>query len=130
MKSVDEVRMSGVEACDSLRFDIQTHRHRVAPTTESARVVQKGLGHFQGGRSKVTGFDSLKDRTGGRGQTSAFADEPEPNCPALKQVKEIENGKTPEKGEGFLFRDSTDPAAKESLFLERFTCFQQGRSCA
>jgi len=26
----------------------------------------------------------------------------------------------------FLFLGSTDPAAKERLFLERFTCFQQG----
>jgi hypothetical protein len=26
----------------------------------------------------------------------------------------------------FLFHSSTDPVAKERLFLERFTCFQQG----
>jgi hypothetical protein len=26
----------------------------------------------------------------------------------------------------FLFPGSTDPVAKERLFLERFTCFQQG----
>jgi hypothetical protein len=32
-----------------------------------------------------------------------FCDEPQPNCRALEQVKEIENGKTLERGEGFLF---------------------------
>jgi hypothetical protein len=31
-------------------------------------------------------------------------------------VKEIENGKTLERGEGFLFRGSTNPVAKERLF--------------
>jgi hypothetical protein len=29
----------------------------------------------------------------------------------------------------FLFMGSTDPVANEHLFLERFTCFQQGESC-
>ena len=31
-----------------------------------------------------------------------------------------------EQGIDFLFFGSTDPVAKERLFLERFTCFQQG----
>jgi hypothetical protein len=75
----------------------------------------------------LTGFDSLKDRlAAGGAKRRFFADEPLPNCRALEQVKEIENGKTLETGEGFLFRGSTDPVAKECLFLERFTCFQQG----
>jgi hypothetical protein len=29
----------------------------------------------------------------------------------------------------FIFRASTDPAAKEQFFLERFTCFQLGLCC-
>jgi hypothetical protein len=42
---VDEVPMSGFQACDSLRFDLQRRPHHVAPTTKRARVV-RGLGHF------------------------------------------------------------------------------------
>jgi hypothetical protein len=33
---LDEVLMSGFQACNSLRFDLQTCPQRVAPTTESA----------------------------------------------------------------------------------------------
>jgi hypothetical protein len=81
----------------------------------------------QAGSSRVTGFDSLKDRLATGGATLLFfADEPQPNCSALEQVKEIENVNTLERSEGFLFRGSTDPVAKERLFQERFTCFSTG----
>jgi hypothetical protein len=66
----------------------------------------------------VTGLGSLKDRTGGwRCQTLVLADEPERNYRTLEQVKEIENGKALERGGGLLFRNSTNPVAKERLFL-------------
>jgi hypothetical protein len=46
-----------------------------------------------------------------------------------QQVREMKKEKTPEtKRSFFLFIGSTDPVAKERLFLERFTCFQQGKS--
>jgi hypothetical protein len=32
------------------------------------------------------------------------------------------------EAERFFIYGSTDPVAKERLFLERFTCFQQGQS--
>jgi hypothetical protein len=44
-----------------------------------------------------------------------------------QQANEIKKEKTGETTwSDFLFLGSTDPVAKERLFLERFTCFQQG----
>jgi hypothetical protein len=44
-----------------------------------------------------------------------------------QQADEIKKEKTGETTwSDFLFLGSTDPVAKERLFLERFTCFQQG----
>jgi hypothetical protein len=47
------------------------------------------------------------------------------NQPASEIKKEKPSETTPRV---FLFIGSTDPVAKERLFLERFTCFQQGKS--
>jgi hypothetical protein len=47
------------------------------------------------------------------------------NQPASEIKKEKPSETTPRV---FLFIGSTDPVAKERLFLERFTCFQQGES--
>jgi hypothetical protein len=93
-----------------------TNTH-AAQTTERARVV-RGLGHVSSRKQPVTGSGSLKHRTGGRRcQTSVLADEPEPNYRTLEQVKEIEDGKALERDGGLLFRGSTNPVAKERLFL-------------
>jgi hypothetical protein len=47
-----------------------------------------------------------------------------------QQTNEIKKEKAGETTwSDFLFLGSTDPVAKERLFLERFTCFQQGKSC-
>jgi hypothetical protein len=40
------------------------------------------------------------------------------------EIKKEKTGKT--TSSDFLFLGSTDPVAKERLFLGRFTCFQQG----
>ena len=53
---------------------------------------------------------------------------PEPAAGATSD--EIKKEKTGEATwSDFSFFGSTDPVAKERLFLERFTCFQQGKSC-
>jgi hypothetical protein len=43
-----------------------------------------------------------------------------------KRTKLKKKRRTKQHGAFFLFLGSTDPVAKERLFLERFTCFQQG----
>jgi len=45
---------------------------------------------------------------------------------AGEEIKKEKTGETTRSS--FLFLGSTDPVAKERLFLERFTCFQQGQS--
>jgi hypothetical protein len=81
----------------------------------------------QTGSSGVPGFNWFKHRTGGlRCQTSSLLMS-QSRLSRTEIGEEIKKEKMRETTWSiFLFLGSTDPAAKERLFLERFTCFQQG----
>jgi hypothetical protein len=77
----------------------------------------------------VSRFNWFKHRTGGfRCQTSIG------ECTGVghrvsQEREKFKKEKTRwTKSRDFLFLGSTDPVAKELLFLERFTCFQQARA--
>jgi hypothetical protein len=75
----------------------------------------------------VPRFHWFKDRTGGsRCQTSILLMNQSrlSRTEAGEEIKKEKTGETTRSS--FLFLGSTDPVAKERLFLERFTCFQQG----
>jgi hypothetical protein len=116
-----------------LRVELETHPQRAAATATAAATERAGMVrdvcHISSRKRRVPGFHSFKHRTGGFRCQTTICECVRVDHRVEQQAREIKKEKTREtRSSDFLFLGSTDPVANERLFLERFTCFQQGQA--